>query len=387
MKIKNPVKVMVKLAALGVVIGGVIGFSVPFTSGWVIPNIEKAVADSSDSTETQSEENGTLNVVNTASLDEASKNTIELIKKVKPSIVCITTKTITEDWWFQTYESEGAGSGVIFHEDDENVYIVTNAHVVSGANSVMISVSESDMVEASLVGKDTNADLAVIYVSKDALRSVGITGVTVADIGSSSELQVGESVIAIGNALGQGNTATAGIVSALSKDVNIQGRKLTVIQTDAAINPGNSGGALINSRGQVIGINTAKLAITSVEGIGYAIASDVAKPIIEQMMNTTSTPALGVTVVNVSEEDAERYSLPQAGVMIEEVVKGSAAEKAGIKVGDIVTSYNGSPIFTSEQLIEAIQSSSVGDTVNISVVRDGETKSISAKLMRADQAF
>ena len=390
MKKNNPLGIFAKCIAFGLVIGGVIGFSVPFTSGYLIPAVQKQAASADKNTEENENSEKTENAVNAAavaSLDEASRNTIELIKRVKPSIACITTKTTTQNWFYQTYESEGAGSGVIFHEDEENVYIATNAHVISGASRVMVSISESDLVEAELVGKDANADLAVICVSKEALRGVGITGVTVAQFGSSSDLQVGESVIAIGNALGQGNTATAGIVSALSKDVNINGRKLTVIQTDAAINPGNSGGALINSKGQVIGINTAKIAMSTVEGIGYSIASDVAKPIIESLTNAEGTPVLGVTVNDVSEETAKMYGLPQAGVVIEEVQSGSAAEKSGIKVGDIITSFNDTPIFGAEQLINRIKECKVGDNVKITVIRGSETITVNAKLSKANSGF
>ena len=387
MKKNNPIGILAKCIGLGLVIGGVIGFTVPFTTGYVIPQIQKQAASADVKTQESETGENVINAAAVASLDEASKNTIELVKRVKPSIACITTKTTSMNWFYQTYEAEGAGSGVIYHEDEDNVYIATNAHVISGASSVYVSVSESDLVEAELVGKDVNADLAVISVSKEALRNVGITGVTVAQFGSSSDLQVGESVIAIGNALGQGNTATAGIVSALSKDVNINGRKLTVIQTDAAINPGNSGGALINSKGQVIGINTAKIAMSTVEGIGYSIASDVAKPIIESLTNSEGTPVLGITVNDVSEETAKLYGLPQAGVVIEEVQSGSPADKAGIKVGDIITSFNDTPIFSAEQLINRIKECRVGDSVKITVVRDNETVTLNAKLSKANNGF
>ena len=384
---KKAIKKIVGFMVLGCVIGGVVGFSIPFTTGYLIPKIEADRAEVQESAAADTTADDTVIVENTVSLDEASKNSIELIKKLKPSVVCITTKATTRDWFNQTYISEGAGSGVIFHEDESNVYIVTNAHVVSGANQVLVSVSESDLVSASLVGKDVNADIAVISVSKADLSAAGITGVTVAEFGSSSALQMGESVIAIGNALGRGNTATAGIVSAQQKEVTIGGKKLTVIQTDAAINPGNSGGALINSKGQVIGINTAKLATTEIEGIGYAIASDVAKPLIEQLMNTEETPALGISVVDLSESEAQYYGLPQAGVVISKVFTGSAAQAAGLEVGDIVTAFNDNPIFTSEQLINTIRQRKVGDTVSITVVREGETLRKSAKLTKANTGF
>ncbi|MBQ9518617.1 MAG: trypsin-like peptidase domain-containing protein [Firmicutes bacterium] len=387
---KKAITKLAKLVLLGCVMGGMIGFVEPFAKGYVIPKIEEsrvAADEAKQNAEQSSETDEKINVQNTVSLDEASKNTVELIKKVKPAVVCITTKATSRDWFNQVYETEGAGSGVIFHQDENNVYIVTNAHVVSGASKVLISVSESDLVSASLVGKDTNADLAVISVTKADLNAVGITGVTVAEFGSSSTLQMGESVIAIGNALGHGNTATAGIVSTLPKEVTIQGKKLTVVQTDAAINPGNSGGALINSKGQVIGINTAKLAVTEVEGVGYAIASDVAKPMIESLMNTSETPALGVSVVDITETEAKYYGLPQAGVVIGQVYKGSAAESAGLESGDIVTAFNDVPVFTSDQLINTIKKCKVGDSVSVTIIRDGKTEKKTAKLTKAQTGF
>jgi serine protease Do len=237
------------------------------------------------------------------------------------------------------------------------------------------------------VGKDSNADLAVISVNNSDILDAGIENVQLATFGDSDELQMGESVIAIGNALGQGNTATAGIVSALQKDVTIQGRKLSVIQTDAAINPGNSGGALVNSKGQVIGINTAKIALDSVEGIGYSITSNVAKPIIEQLMNSTDTPTLGVYVTAVTEELAEQYNLPTAGVLIQQVIDGGSAQKAGLRAGDVVTAYNGSPVFNSTQLIEAIKASKVGDTATLTIVRDGSTKTVEVTLEKGSSSF
>ncbi len=382
---ENPIKeksfghrllsVSVKCVLLGGVLGAVIGFAIPFTTGYLIPKLETAqnsdvVVDEATAEET---ENFNRYVSELAALDEASANTVALVKKVNPSIVCITSITETQNWFNQTFESTGSGSGIIFSQDESNVYIVTNAHVISGANSVSISVEGSDLVSASLVGKDTNADLAVISVSWTDLKAAGVNSVTLAEFGSSSDLQVGESVIAIGNALGSGsNTATAGIVSALAKDVNIQGKKLTVIQTDAAINPGNSGGALINSSGQVIGINTAKLALTSIEGIGYSIASDVAMPIIEQLMGTTDTPALGVYITTVSESMAEQYGLTQ-GVLVQALIDGGSASYADIQANDIITSFNGQPVFTADQLTTALKECSVGDQVVIVLVRDGET--------------
>jgi serine protease Do len=391
--------VAVKTILFGLVAGFVVGCSVNFTRSFVEDKLAAlsakgtqtlASSNISDSV-TEDTEGSTLTSGGTTkgvSMDEASANTIEIIKKVKPSIVCITSVSQSRNIFNQTYQSEGSGSGIMFYKDDSKVYIATNNHVIDGASSVSISINDSEkLIPATLVGKDSNADLAVISVNNSDVLSAGITNVQLATFGDSDELQVGESVIAIGNALGQGNTATAGIVSALQKDVTIQGRKLSVIQTDAAINPGNSGGALVNSKGQVIGINTAKIALDDVEGIGYSITSNVVKPIIEQLMNSTDTPTLGVYITSVTETLAQQYDLPSAGVIIQQVISGGSAEKAGLQAGDVVTAYNDSPVFNSDQLMSAIKASKVGDTVTLTVVRDGNTMSIDVVLQKGSSSF
>lgn len=205
----------------------------------------------------------------------------------------------------------------------------------------------------------------------------------VAEFGDSDSTQVGDTVIAIGNALGQGNTATKGIISVGAKEVNINGKKLTVLQTDAAINPGNSGGALVNQKGQVIGINTAKIALTSVEGVGYSIASNVAESLIEQLMNTTDSATLGVSVVTITDEMAQYYNLPTAGVMVQEVVQGGSAAQSGIKQNDIITSFNGQPTFTNDQLVSLVKKTKVGDTVNVKLIRNGQTLDVKVKMLKS----
>ena len=377
-----------KTICFGVAAGFVLGFSVPFSHSYLVPKIENMLAP-----QEQKLTVSTLGDVSTAdmkavSMDEASANTIEVIKKVKPSIVCITSISQEQDIFFQVYQSEGSGSGIMFYKDDSKVYIATNNHVISGASKVSISINDSkELIPAELVGKDSNADLAVIAVNISDITKAGINNIQLATFGNSDELQVGESVVAIGNALGNGNTATAGIVSALQKDVNIQGRKLSVIQTDAAINPGNSGGALVNSRGQVVGINTAKIALQDVEGIGYSITSNVAKPIIEQLMNSTDTPSLGVYISTITKEVAQQYNLPQAGVLIEQLIPGGSAANSGLRAGDIVTAYNGSPIFNSDQLISAVKNNKVGDTVSITIIRNGKSQTVSVKLIKGNSTF
>ncbi len=380
-----------KTICFGLVAGFVFGFSVPFASGYLAPKIQEKFSNNSQelTVSTLGDTDITSsNNLETVSMDEASANTIEVIKKVKPSVVCITSVSQSQNIFNQVYETEGSGSGIMFYKDDTNVYIATNNHVISGASSVNISINDSDqLIPASLVGKESSSDLAVISVKISDITAAGINNIQLATFGDSDSLQVGESVIAIGNALGNGNTATAGIVSTVQKDVNIDGKKLSVIQTDAAINPGNSGGALVNSKGQVIGINTAKIALTDVEGIGYSIASNVAKPIIEQLMNSTDTPSLGVYITTITEDVASQYNLPQAGVLIQQVIEGGSAYNSGLKAGDIVTAYNGTPIFTSDQLISAVKESSVGGTATLTIIRDGQTKTITVKLTKSNTAF
>lgn len=371
----------IKNTILAVVASGVvglgIGIAIPATSA-IIDNIETAsVTDKV--TEIPTTDNSDIRVT----MDEASKNTVEIINKVQPSVACITSITEGTDFFNQTYQSEGAGSGVVFYKDSNNAYIVTNNHVISGASTVSISLNECDLVSAKLVGKDANADLAVISVSLKDLANAGVTDVQVAEFGNSEEVEVGETVIAIGNALGEGNTATKGILSSQTRDVNIQGTKLTVLQTDAAINPGNSGGALVNSKGQVIGINTAKISMTTVEGIGYSIASDVAKPIIEELMNSKSTPTLGVYITSISEEVAAQNNLPQAGVLVQKVIEGGSASYADIQAGDLITSFNGTPVFNTDQLMDAVKQCKIGQTVSVTIVRNGATKNVSVKMLES----
>lgn len=391
-------KLSVKKAAAAIaccsLLSASLGFFIPFAGDYALPKLGSALQQIKESVSADNSKESPIVLTDSAdnakvieAMDEGSRNTVEVIKSVKPSIVCITSVVEGTDFFNRVYQSEGSGSGIIFYEDAENVYIATNNHVISGALRVTVSISESDLVAASLVGKDANADLAVISVKKSDLQKVGITGVTCANFGDSDQMQVGETVVAIGNALGQGITATKGIISAQQKDVQIQNKLLSVIQTDAAINPGNSGGALVNSKGQVIGINTAKIAVDSVEGIGFSIASNVAKPIIEQLMNSEDTPALGVYITSITEDVAARYGLPKAGVLVQQVIPGGSAEKAGIMEGDVITSLNDNPTFTTDQLTKAVKETRVGDTAKVKLVRNGEEKTVTVKMYKSDSVF
>ena len=375
---------IIKTSILSLIIGSAVGLSlgvaIPVTSS-IVHCVTPTVSTTNVNTTTTKQDSNDLSVIQT--LDEESQNTVNIIKKVKPSIACITSVVQGTDFFNQSYESEGSGSGIVFYKDSQKAYIATNYHVISGASRVSISLNECDLVSAELVGKDANSDLAVISVKLSDLAAAGVKDVQVAEFGDSDSTQVGDTVIAIGNALGQGNTATKGIISVGAKEVNINGKKLTVLQTDAAINPGNSGGALVNQKGQVIGINTAKIALTSVEGVGYSIASNVAEPLIEQLMNTTDSATLGVSVVTITDEMAQYYNLPTAGVMVQEVVQGGSAAQSGIKQNDIITSFNGQPTFTNDQLVSLVKNTKVGDTVNVKLIRNGQTLDIKVKMLKS----
>lgn len=318
-------------------------------------------------------------------------NTIApIINKVKDSVVNISIKTQTTNFFNQVYESTGAGSGIIFEQDDEKVYIMTNNHVIDGASSVQISITGEEQVNASLVGKDASSDLALIYVLKTDLQKAGINEVKCATFADSDQMEVGEYVLAVGNALGEGKTVTQGIISARNKEINIDGKKLTVLQTDAAINPGNSGGALINTDGEVVGINTAKLSSSSVEGIGYAIPSSYAKKIVSEIKENGSIerPYLGISGFTITEKFKQTYNLNIDGVFLSKVEEGSSAANAGLRYTDIITAFNGKKITTIEELSDEISKCKTGDTVSIEFIRNGITKmNVNATLSNYNQNF
>ncbi len=320
----------------------------------------------------------------------ASTNDISgIIKSIQDSVVNISMISTERAFLNQTFEAEGSGSGVIFKEDNEKVYIVTNNHVVNGATSVSVTIGEVS-VPAKLVGKDATADIAVISVAKKDLKDAGVAQVKIAAFADSDKIEVGEQVIAIGNALGQGKTVTSGIVSVKNKKINISNTVLDVIQTDAAINPGNSGGALVNAKGEVIGINTAKLASAEVEGTGFAISSNKVKEAIDQLMNQSNgdRPYLGVTGFEITKEFKETYNVDIDGFYVESVSANSTARAAGIVPSDIIVGFNGAKTQTFDQLSKEIQKCKTGDTVTIDIIRNGTEKmSLHAELVALNQEF
>lgn len=328
-----------------------------------------------------------------ASLNEnimlTSNSASSIFKEVGDSVVNISTKA-SSGFFTQQLQDLGSGSGIIYKVDGDKVYILTNNHVIEGASYVTISVTGQEQVEASLVGTDPSSDLAVLSVSKQAMTKAGIQNITVAKFADSDTVEVGDFVFPIGNALGRGKTMTQGMISAQNKKINIDGKNLTVIQTDAAINPGNSGGALMNTDGEVVGINTAKLSSSAIEGIGYAIPSNVAKDIADQIINNgyVKRPYFGIMGTTITENTKRIYGINVDGVIVVEVEKESNAEKAGLTPGDIITNFNGQKIASVDDLSSAINSCKIGDTVSLDIIRQGNKQvTLSVTLAEKNTSF
>lgn len=329
----------------------------------------------------------TADAVSTANTGEGAQEGVTAIAEASmPSIVAITNKSVQEMrnlfGQTQSYESESSGSGIIIGQTDEELLIVTNNHVVSSAQELSVGFVDETACEAKIKGTDASHDIAVIAVKMSDIPEETREQIKVIALGSSSELKVGEQVVAIGNALGYGQSVTTGIVSALNRQVTIDGNTYNLIQTDAAINPGNSGGALLNMSGQLAGINSAKLSDTSVEGMGYAIPVDDVLDIIEGLMNRTTRDEkaeegeegfLGISGQDVTTEVSKSYDMPK-GVYITSVEEGSAADKAGLKKGYIITRFDGSSVSSISELKEQLSYYKAGESVEVvySTVSGGE---------------
>lgn len=322
---------------------------------------------------------------------EALPNVKSIVKKTMPSIVAITSVSVEKIQFmgreFQQ-EGESSGSGIIVAKTDDELLIATNNHVVEGAQDLTVAFSvdtedeEDKLVPAKVKGTDSSLDLAVIAVSLDDIKDEVADQISVIEMGNSDDVEVGDWSIAIGNALGYGQSVTLGIISALDREVTLDTDNGIIannmIQTDAAINFGNSGGALLDANGRLIGINSAKAASTGVEGMGYAIPIDTAKPIIEDLMNQTTREkvaedkagALGIRVTNVSEEARQVYNIP-AGAYVYEVNKDGAADQAGLKEGDVITRLEKTGISSMNELLERMSYYEAGETIDITVQRMG----------------
>lgn len=302
----------------------------------------------------------------------------EIVSQVMPSVVSITNLSVQEVQSFfgsiQQQESTSAGSGIIIKQNDTELLIVTNNHVVEGASTLTVTFADEESVEANIKGTDPTKDLAVVAVPLDSIKDSTMDAIAVATLGDSTKLQVGEPAIAIGNALGYGQSVTTGIISALDRDLEMEGFDSKLIQTDAAINPGNSGGALLNANGEVIGINTVKVNANAVEGMGYAIPISDAADVITNLMNReTRTKVsedeqgyLGIEGVDVSSDSAQMYNMP-VGVYISGVVDGGGADKAGLSKGSIITEMEGITIDSMSTLKDQLQYYKVGETVELKV--------------------
>ena len=302
---------------------------------------------------------------------------VDVIDAVYPSVVNINMQVsgTTNYYGFSVpYEGSGSGSGVIFDMDDEYVYIVTNNHVVDSATGLSVSVTGAESITATVVGTDASNDLAVIKALKSDFKAAGIDNIVAAKFGDSDNLKVGQSVLAIGNALGEGKSATGGMISMLDKTIEVDGISLNVLQTSAAINPGNSGGALVNYAGEIIGINTAKTSTTVAEAMGYAIPSNTVKKIMEQLEvnGTTPQPYLGIMGSDITDDIADMYKLP-VGVLVRQVMDGGGAAMAGLKEGDVIVSFAGKSIMNMESLISTLKEQEVGTTVEMDIIRDAKT--------------
>lgn len=335
---------------------------------------------------------------NSSSSISGTTDVSSIAEQTMPAIVAITSTTKGMDYidlfgqYYPGQDTTSAGTGFIVGQNEKELLIATNNHVIEGAKTISVQFIDGEIYEATQKGTDSANDLAVVAVKATDVKKTTMDKIRVADLGDSDKAKVGEMVVAIGNALGYGQSVTVGYISAKDREITESsdnsrsaGNKIKALQTDAAINPGNSGGALINMQGQVIGINSAKIASSSVEGVGYAIPISVATPIIDDLMNREELKDnekgyLGITGNTVSEE-ATAYNVPN-GVYVRAVAKGGAADKAGIKENDIITAINNMQVTTMESLKEKVNSYKVGTEISVTFQRssDGEYKEQTVKV-------
>ena len=375
---------LAKCAALALVFGlvsGTVFEGVHLASGQIFEDSDSTVA-ATGSVLTQSDSNTKIEATGASSSYVAS-DVSDIVEAVMPSIVSITNVSESQYQSFfggtQTQQSTSCGSGIIVSQDADNLYIATNNHVVEGADSLTVAFSDNTTVSAEIKGTDPSTDLAVIRVALSSIDSDTLNTIKVATLGNSDDLKAGQAAIAIGNALGYGQSVTTGVISALNREVTVSDSNSNtnytaeLIQTSAAINPGNSGGALLNAAGEVIGINSVKYADTSVEGIGYAIPISTAMPIIEDLItkekvDEADSAYLGIGGVDVTSDVAKTYNMP-TGVYVTQVKENSAAEQAGIQKGDIITAFDGKDVSSMEDLSSKLQYYKAGTTVDVTIQR------------------
>lgn len=367
---KKAAKLVASAAVFGLVAGACfVGVSV--AKDKLYPSTADRIETTSGTTSAKSE-------TSSSGSSSSSSNVASVVNEVMPSVVSITSTIQSSNYYgFGTQESEGAGSGFIVAKTKDNLMIATNNHVVSDATSLTIGFADDTTAKATVVGTDSSADLAVISVKIKDIKDSTASKIKVATLGSSDDLKVGEEVVAIGNALGYGQSVTTGVVSAKNREVSLTDGTMNLLQTDAAINPGNSGGVLINMDGQVVGINNAKLEDTSVEGMGYAIPITTAKTILTDLMNASSVSTkdaafLGVVGRDINESYSSALGIP-SGIYVSQVVSGSPAEKAGISAGDVITKFEGNNVSTMSGLKEKLALKKANTKVKITFKRANQS--------------
>lgn len=367
---KKAAKLVASAAVFGLVAGACfVGVSV--AKDKLYPSTADRIETTSGTTSAKSE-------TSSSGSSSSSSNVASVVNEVMPSVVSITSTIQSSNYYgFGTQESEGAGSGFIVAKTKDNLMIATNNHVVSDATSLTVGFVDDTTAKATVVGTDSSADLAVISVKIKNIKDSTASKIKVATLGSSDDLKVGEEVVAIGNALGYGQSVTTGVVSAKNREVSLTDGTMNLLQTDAAINPGNSGGVLINMDGQVVGINNAKLEDTSVEGMGYAIPITTAKTILTDLMNASSVSTkdaafLGVVGRDINESYSSALGIP-SGIYVSQVVSGSPAEKAGISAGDVITKFEGNNVSTMSGLKEKLALKKANTKVKITFKRANQS--------------
>lgn len=367
---KKAAKLVASAAVFGLVAGACfVGVSV--AKDKLYPSTADRIEITSGTTSAKSE-------TSSSGSSSSSSNVASVVNEVMPSVVSITSTIQSSNYYgFGTQESEGAGSGFIVAKTKDNLMIATNNHVVSDATSLTVGFADDTTAKATVVGTDSSADLAVISVKLSDIKDSTASKIKVATLGSSDDLKVGEEVVAIGNALGYGQSVTTGVVSAKNREISLTDGTMNLLQTDAAINPGNSGGVLINMDGQVVGINNAKLEDTSVEGMGYAIPITTAKTILTDLMNASSVSTkdaafLGVVGRDINESYSSALGIP-SGIYVSQVVSGSPAEKAGISAGDVITKFEGNNVSTMSGLKEKLALKKANTKVKITFKRANQS--------------
>lgn len=377
---KKSKKITKVIAVIGLaIIFGIVSSGVFLSTSYIGTNILGLNKNSNSDVKTS-----TTAVTKSSSV--VTSDVSSIVNDVMPSVVAITNMSVQEvqNFWGQTsqYQSESCGTGIIVAKTDNELLIVTNNHVIADNESLTVTFDDDTSVDADVKGTDPEHDLAVIAVPLNQVSSETMEKIAVATLGDSTALQVGEPAIAIGNAMGYGQSVTTGVISAVNRESTTTDEQtgeteetgVKLIQTDAAINPGNSGGPLVNANGEVIGINSSKLASTTVEGMGYAIPISDVSDIIDNLMNQETKHKvseekkgyLGVKGYDVTEESAKKYNMP-TGVYVAEIVKGGGAEEAGITKGNVITALNGTTVNSMEELQKELGYYESGKTVSVTI--------------------